>query len=247
MEGIFKFGVRRTMREILKNGAAALGVELTEAALRDFEKYYGLLTEKNRVMNLTAISGREDAARLHFLDCLGLFGISDFKNASVIDVGSGAGFPGLPLKICENSIALTLLDALKKRVDFLEELCGSLSCGEAHCIHGRAEELALAPEYRDSFDFAVSRAVARLSLLCELCMPFVRPGGYFIAMKSAGSAEETSQAENAVQLLGGRLERIFDYPIPGTDITHRAVVIKKISNTPKKYPRRFAKMQKDPL
>ena len=225
------------------NGAESLGLALSESALQSFETYARLLTEKNRVMNLTAITEEEEVARLHFLDSLALLPLAEFKNASVIDVGSGAGFPGLPLKLAEPSISLTLLDAQRKRVDFLRELCGELGT-DAACVHARAEEAA---DLRERFDFALSRAVGRLNVLCELCLPLVKTGGLFIAMKSVSSHEETAEASRAIRLLGGETERIEDYRIPGTDVIHRAILIRKTSPTPAKYPRRFAKIQKEPL
>ena len=232
-----------SIRNILKDGAESLGLALSDDALQSFEAYAGRLTEKNRVMNLTAITEEDEVARLHFLDSLSLLPLADFKKASVIDVGSGAGFPGLPLKLAEPTISLTLLDAQRKRVDFLRELCGELGT-DVTCVHARAEEAA---ELRESFDFALSRAVARLNVLCELCLPLVKTGGLFIAMKSVSSDEETAEAARAIRLLGGEPERTADYRIPGTDVTHRAILIRKVSPTPAKYPRRFAKIQKEPL
>ena len=232
-----------SIRNILKDGAESLGLALSDRALDGFETYCRLLKEKNRVMNLTAITEEDQVARLHFLDSLALLGAADFKDAAVIDVGTGAGFPGLPLKLAEPSISLTLLDAQRKRVDFLRETCGALGV-EAECLHARAEE---ATDLRERFDLAVSRAVARLSVLCELCLPFVRPGGAFLAMKSVDSDGETAEAARALALLGGEVESTVDYPIPGTDVVHRVLVIRKTAPTPKKYPRRFAKIQKEPL
>jgi len=235
------------MRHILVQGAAELGLALSDAQLEQFERYFAILTEKNRVMNLTAITEEADAARLHFLDCLALLPLGGFEGASVIDIGSGAGFPGVPFKIAREDIALTLLDAQQKRVGFLEELCRALGLEGVRCLHARAEEAALLPEMRDAFDVAVSRAVARLNVLIELCLPFVRPGGRFIAMKGPESDDEIREAARGAEILGAELETVRDYVIPGTDVRHRAVVYRKKRETPKGYPRRFAKIQKNPL
>lgn len=208
-------------------------------------RYAELLAEKNKVMNLTAITDPADVARLHFLDSAALLKLADFRGKTVVDVGTGAGFPGLPLRILEPSIRLTLLDAQNKRVDFLREACGALGLADAACVHGRAEEFAA--EHRESFDLAVSRAVAALPVLAELCLPLVKVGGQFLAMKSVDSNAELDAAGRAVNLLGGRLEKPKDYGIPGTEIHHRLVIITKIAETQKKYPRTFAKIKKNPL
>lgn len=236
-----------SMRNILKEGANALGIKLTDSALEAFSRYYELLEEKNRVMNLTAITGKKDITQLHFLDSLALMTLVDFKGKTLIDIGSGAGFPGIPIKIAEPSLKLTLLDAQKKRVAFMEELCLALHMTDVSCEHGRAEEVALRPDRRDWHDFAASRAVARLNVLCEMCLPFVKKGGAFLAMKSTDSDEEIREAENAVKTLGAAIERISDYEIPGTNVFHRVVIIRKIAQTPDGYPRRYAKIQNSPL
>jgi 16S rRNA (guanine527-N7)-methyltransferase len=233
------------MNDILGRGAVQLGIGMTEAALDSFLRYYEFLEQKNSVMNLTTITGEKDVAELHFLDSLALLPMAAFKNKTVIDIGSGAGFPGVPLKIAEPSLRLTLLDAQQKRVDFLKELCQTIDIS-ADCLQARAEEAALTP-LRDSFDLAVSRAVARLNTLSELCLPFVKPGGLFIAMKGVDSDEELREAENAFRKMGAALEEVRDYTIPGTDVTHRAVLVRKKTATPTGYPRRFAKIQKNPL
>lgn len=233
------------MTGILTKGFAELGISPDGDAHSRFAEYYRLLDERSRVMNLTAISGETDTARMHFLDSAALLTLDDFSGASVIDVGTGAGFPGLPMKICRPDIRLTLLDSLKKRVDFLSEVCTAIGFDDVRCIHARAEEQVR--QERESYDFAVSRAVARLNLLCELCLPFVRVGGAFIAMKGAEAKTEANEAGRAVSILGGRIEKICEYEIPDTGIVHRAVIIRKEKPTTEKYPRRFAKIQKDPL
>ena len=231
---------------IVTQGTPELGIKLPAEATASFETYYSFLKECRRSVNLTSVKGEEDVARLHFLDSLALYSTSEFKNARVIDIGSGAGFPGIPLKIADTSIDLTVLDATGKRVAFLSNLCAALNINAA-CIHARAEEASRKPDFRDCYDIAVSRAVARLNVLCELCLPFVRIGGVFIAMKGVDSADELEEAFNAITTLGAKLLNCYDYTIPGTDITHRAIIIKKASGTPDKYPRRYAKAQKTPL
>lgn len=232
------------MKQALASGLPQLERKLTDAQLDTFCAFGSALVEKNQVMNLTAITEPEQVARLHFLDCIALLGAANFYGKSVIDVGCGAGFPGVPLKIAEPSIQLTLLDSLKKRMDWLASTLPELGI-EAQCEAARAEEYAL--EHREQYDIAVSRAVARLTMLAELCLPLVRVGGHFVAMKSADSDEELSQAARAIATLGGKVTRIWDYPVPGTDAVHRAVVITKVKATPKPYPRRFAKIKQQPL
>lgn len=232
------------MEQLLRDGFAQLGLPLSDEALRRFRTYYAFLEERSQVMNLTAIHGEQDVARLHFLDCAALLTAEPFAGKAVIDVGTGAGFPGLPLKIAQEDIRLTLLDSQAKRVHFLAEMCEKLGFADVPCIHARAEET---PELRGGFDIAVSRAVARLYLLCELCLPFVRKGGVFLAMKGPDCAEELEEAARAIRTLGGTYERTIPYTIPGTDIVHSVVVIRKTGDTPAKYPRRWAKMQKEHL
>lgn len=233
------------MKEILENGFAELDIVLHEKAAERYEKYFEFLEEKNKVMNLTAISGREDVARLHFLDCAALLNFADFKNKSVIDVGTGAGFPGLALKIAEPDMKLTLLDSLNKRIDFLQETCEKLSLEDVHCIHARAEE---APkDFRGAFDIATSRAMARLNVLCELCIPFLKENGLFIAMKGPDCSEELLEAQKAMKLLGAELVACESYKIPGTDIRHTALVVRKVKPTHPKYPRKWAQIKKQPL
>jgi len=231
---------------IVACGAEYFGITLPPEAYRAFETYYDLLEKRGRNVNLTSIRGVSDVARLHFLDSIALLKAAQFTGARVIDIGSGAGFPGVPLKIAEPSIDLTLLDATGKRVTFLSELCGALFPDVA-CIHARAELAAHLPGLRESFDIVVSRAVARLNVLCELCLPFVRVGGIFIAMKDVGSADELSQAHTAIDTLGAELADCIDYVIPGTYTYHRAAIVLKSTGTPDKYPRRFARIQKAPL
>ena len=231
------------MEQLLQDGLTALG--LPADSIPALIRYADLLVEKNKVMNLTAITEPADIARLHFLDSAALLTIADFKEKTVADVGTGAGFPGVPLRIIEPSMHLTLLDALNKRVEFLKEVCGDLGLADVECVHARAEEFAA--DRRESFDLVTSRAVAALPLLCELCLPLVNVGGSFISMKSVDAGAELDSARRAIEVLGGTVDRVVDYDIPGTEIRHRAIVIKKARETPKKYPRAFAKIKKNPL
>lgn len=231
------------MEQILQDGLTALN--LTTAAIPALVRYAGLLAEKNKVMNLTAIHDPADVARLHFLDSAALLTLTDFREKSVVDVGTGAGFPGLPLRLLEPTIRLTLLDAQNKRINFLQDACRTLEAEDVDCVHARAEDFA--KDHREAYDLAVSRAVAALPELAELCLPLVKVGGAFLAMKSVDSGQELDSAGRAVSMLGGRLEKPLDYGIPGTEIQHRLVIIVKIAETPKKYPRTFAKIKKNPL
>ena len=196
-------------------------------------------------MNLTAITEPADIAALHFLDSAALLTLADWKGKTVADIGTGAGFPGLPLRIVDPSIRLTLLDAQNKRVEFLKEVCGELGLADVECVHARAEEFAA--DHREGFDLVTSRAVAALPLLCELCLPLVKVGGYFAAMKSVDADAELASAAHAIEVLGGAVDHVTDYAIPGTEVDHRVIFIKKCRETGKKYPRAFAKIKKNPL
>ena len=231
------------MEQLLHAGLSALG--LPTEGIPALERFGEMLVEKNKVMNLTAITEPADVATLHFLDSVAMLKEVDLAGKTMVDVGTGAGFPGVPLRIVCPAVRMTLLDSLNKRIDFLKEVCDQLGYADVDCVHGRAEEFAA--KHRESFDFATSRAVANFHLLTELCLPLVKVGGTFIAMKSVDSDEELKSAEKAISILGGRVERTVDYQIPGTDVTHRLVFIKKIKETPKKYPRAFAKIKKNPL
>lgn len=233
------------LEALLQSGFEALSLVPDSQALGRYRIYYEYLEEMNQVMNLTAISGEEDVARLHFLDCAALLGLADFTGKRVIDVGTGAGFPGLALKIACPAMELTLLDSLDKRINFLKNTCQKLGFDDVTCIHSRAEEIPAG--FRQGFDFALSRAVARLNLLCELCLPYVKKGGAFIAMKGSDLEEELAEAQRCIRTLGGQVEKKIDYTIPGTDVTHSALIIRKVADTPAKYPRRWAQIKKSPL
>ena len=235
-----------SLKEIIKSGALTMGTALSDKALEKLNTYYEMLTDYNTRFNLTAIKGEEDAANLHFLDSIGIFGAYNLNGRSVIDVGTGAGFPGIPLAVCDETISLTLVDSTEKKVDFLRDVCSVLPL-DANCIHARAEDLGQDWDHRECYDIAVSRAVARLNILSELCLPLVKVGGAFIALKSSDSDGEIDEAKSAINALGGRVKDVFEYPIPNTDIIRRAVVVEKISDTKEKYPRHYGAIKKNPL
>ena len=232
------------MKELLKDIFTSLSLS---CEAEPFMTFSDMLLETNKVMNLTAITEPNDVCIRHFADSLALLSEYDFSNKRVIDVGCGAGFPGLPLRLAKSDIKLTLLDSLGKRINFLNGVCDALSLSDVECIHARAEEQANEPGYREGYDIAVSRAVADLSMLAEMCLPFVKVGGVFLAMKAADCEDEINRAKNAIKTLGGKIRERRDYQLFGTDITHTVLVIEKISETPKKYPRRFAKIKASPL
>lgn len=234
---------------LLEDGMKAMGLEQSvpaEAAAR-LDRYARLLLEKNQVMNLTAITDPEQVARLHMLDCAALLNYMDFAGKQLVDVGTGAGFPGMVLKILVPSLEVTLLDSLNKRLDWLTEVSAALGLEGVQTVHARAEEQAMQKGWRDSFDFASARAVAELRILSELCLPFVKPGGRFLAMKGPGGGQELRNAAQAHRVLGGKLLFSQSYSIPGTDADHRLICVQKTGLTPKGYPRRWARLQKEPL
>ena len=231
------------MNELLLQGLNELGLDTSR--VETLERFSSLLLEKNEVMNLTAITEPDAVAQLHLLDSAAILQFVGLKGKKVVDVGTGAGFPGMPLRILETSIHLTLLDSLNKRIDFLKEVCANLGLSDVECVHARAEDFAAG--HRASFDIVTSRAVASLPLLAELCLPLVKEGGYFLSMKAVDSDAELASAAHAIDILGGKVERTEDYDIPGTDVRHRLIFLKKVRETPKKYPRPFAKIKKNPL
>lgn len=232
--------------DILIDGAKELGLELSAQQTEKFLKYWELLAEANRHMNLTAVTGREEVFKRHFLDSLALIKAANFSGARVMDVGSGAGFPGLPIKIACEDADMTLLDGQMKRIKFLQKVCVKIGVS-AECIHGRAEELGKKEGFRESYDYALSRAVARLDVLTELCLPLVKLGGRLLAMKADASEEETEAATTAINTLGGRLMPTVSYIAPDSGALRKIVVIEKVAPTPLRYPRRFAKIQKSPI
>lgn len=234
-----------TPEQLLREGLAAYGLPADAAAIEGLEEFSRRLLERNQVMNLTAITDPCDVAALHLLDCAYLLTAADFQGKSVVDVGTGAGFPGMPLRILEPNFDLTLLDSLGKRVDFLREVCEQLGLKNVTCVHARAEEFAAG--HRERFDLAASRAVAQLNVLSELTLPLVKVGGLFAAMKSTSTDEEIAAARSAIAQLGGQLAGCTDYPVPETDVVHRIVRIEKVRPTPKQFPRAFARIKKAPL
>ena len=233
----------RSAQELLAQGLRTYGLDESRSEL--LLRFAEALLEKNKVMNLTAITDPIDVAQLHLLDCAAVLTFADIKGKSLVDVGTGAGFPGMPLQIMEPTAKCTLLDSLGKRINFLQEVCDELELSHTRCVHARAEEYAR--DHREQFDFATSRAVAALNVLCELALPMVKVGGAFLAMKSVDSDEELRQAKSAIAQLGGSVESVQDYIIPGTNVTHRLVTIRKVKPTPHAFPRAFARIKKNPL
>lgn len=232
---------------LLRQGSKALGRPLSEQTASNFEEYCRMLLEANSHMNLTAVTEPEEVYRRHFLDSLSLCQVADLDGKRVIDVGTGAGIPGLPVKLAWEKSDVTLLDSQQKRISFLEDVCRALALEKVTCLHGRAEELGQDPAHREQYDIVLSRAVARLDLLAELCVPLTKPGGLFLAMKAEDSGRELAEAVPAIAALGGRIQREAAYRVPGTDAVRKIIVIEKVARTPDQYPRRFAKMQKSPI
>lgn len=225
-------------RELFLNGLKKLNIEITGIQTEQFEKYSDLLKEWNEKINLTAITDDDGISIKHFLDCILLLKYIDItENASVADIGTGAGFPGLPVKIMRSDVSLCLVDSLNKRINFLNEVKTQLGLDDVQCIHSRAEELARKREYREKFDFVLSRAVANMTVLCEYCLPFLRIGGTFVALKSSEIKEETDEALSMIGNLGGKVKEIISAPLPESDITRSLVVIEKVRETPKSFPR----------
>ncbi len=221
---------------------------LTTTQAEQFEVYFNLLVEWNEKINLTAITEENEVITKHFIDSLMCFESGVLNDGTkVIDVGTGAGFPGIPLKIAAPKIEVTLLDSLAKRLNFLNEVTDKLNLDSITTVHARAEDGGRDDNLREQFDVATSRAVANLSTLSELCLPFVKVGGYFVSMKGPGVEEELAAAENAIKILGGRVEKVVPYEIPTTDLKHNLVIIRKIAKTPSKYPRMAPKPSKTPI
>lgn len=222
--------------------------ELTKSQKEQFNKFYDILIDWNKVMNLTAITEYEEVLKKHFLDSLSITKVINLKEIqSVIDVGTGAGFPGIPLKITFPHLKVTLLDSLNKRVRFLDEVICDLGLENVDTIHGRAEDIGKKEKYREQYDLCVSRAVANLATLSEYCLPYVKIGGVFISYKSGNIDEEIRNSRKVVNLLGGVIEETVKFELPGTDIGRSFVIIEKQKSTPKKYPRKAGVPSKEPL
>jgi len=231
-----------------ESGLDKLGVSLNRGQIEQFVQYYELLTEWNKVMNLTGITELEEVIVKHFLDSLAIVKVCDMEKVKmVIDIGTGAGFPGIPLKIAFPHLEVVLLDSLKKRMTFLDEVIKELDLVDITTIHGRAEDFANKSEYREQFDLSVSRAVANLSTLNEYCLPFVRLKGKFISYKSGKIGEELQQAQRAIEVLGGEIISSNVFNLLETDMERSFVVIEKIGKTPKKYPRKAGLPNKEPI
>ena len=237
----------------LVNICNKINIEISDDQINCFEKYYELLIEKNKVMNLTAITDKEDVIVKHFIDSIALIpylldkGININNKLKIIDIGTGAGFPGLPLKIMMPDVKFTLLDSLNKRVSFLNEVIDELELKDIEALHGRAEDYASDNKYREKYDICVSRAVANLSTLSEYCIPFVKEDGYFISYKAGESEEEINNSKNAIKILGGKINKVEEFVLPGTDASRVFVFIRKQELTDKKYPRKAGVPAKKPL
>ncbi|MCD8180082.1 MAG: 16S rRNA (guanine(527)-N(7))-methyltransferase RsmG, partial [Firmicutes bacterium] len=234
------------MKKLILDGSEKLNIPLDEAQADTLVKYADLLKEWNGKINLTAITDDEGIAEKHFLDSLTALQTGLVKGR-VIDVGTGAGFPGLVLKIAKPEIELTLLDSLNKRINFLKDVCGKCGIDGVELVHSRAEDGGKSIAYRGQFDTVVSRAVANLTVLSEWCIPFLRQGGYFLALKGPLADEELKDAGRVIKILGGRIEDVFNAEIPFTDLKHKIIIIKKVGQTPLKYPRKPGIAAKNPI
>lgn len=229
-----------------KKGLSDLNIDLTEKQIEQFLKYYEILVETNKVMNLTAITEFDEVIEKHFLDSLSLVRVFDLnRNVKILDLGTGAGFPGIPLKIAFPEIDIVLADSLNKRVKFLNEVVETLQLKQVETVHGRAEELAKNKKYREQFDLCTSRAVANLSSLSEYCIPFVKEGGKFISYKSGEIEEEVDQAKRAIHVLGGKLDQVYKFDLH--EQKRSFVIIEKVKKTPAVYPRKAGTPTKEPL
>lgn len=231
-----------------EHGLSELNICLSDEQKSQFIKYYEMLVEKNKVMNLTAITEFDEVIEKHFLDSLALSTIMDLhQSLYVLDLGTGAGFPGIPLKIAFPELNIVLMDSLQKRVKFLQEVIDELGLTDIQAIHGRAEETGRNKLYREQFDLCVSRAVANITTLSEYCLPFVKEGGRFISYKSSSIDEELEEGKKGIFLLGGKVSDLHKFQLPDSDLQRSFVVIDKVKKTPKAYPRKAGTPSKDPL
>lgn len=236
------------MSQIFESKLQELNIQLDDRQMEQFNTYYELLVEWNKVMNLTGITEKEEVNEKHFIDSLSVVKAIDVNSIhSVIDIGTGAGFPGIPLKIAFPHLKIVLLDSLNKRINFLNTVIDTLGLENIYTIHGRAEDYAKQTEYREQFDVCVSRAVANLSTLSEYCIPYVKTGGMFIPYKSGEIDEELLNAKKAIHILGGKLEDVVKFQLPNSEINRSFVIISKKMNTSKKYPRKAGLPTKEPL
>jgi 16S rRNA (guanine527-N7)-methyltransferase len=233
---------------LLVKGLSELGLTITEEQIEKFDKYYEMLIETNKVMNLTSITEYDEVIIKHFIDSLLVVNIFDINQSKkMIDVGTGAGFPGIPIKIMFPHLQITLLDSLNKRLKFLNNVIDELGLESIETVHGRAEEYAKNKEYREKYDLCVSRAVSNLATLSEYCLPYVKTGGTFISYKSGTVQEEATEAEKAIKILGGQLRDITYFQLPDSEIDRSLVIIDKKKPTPGKYPRKAGTPLKEPL
>ena len=234
--------------QLMKEASLEVGIDLTENQYNQFIEYMKLLQEWNEKINLTAITEDEEVIKKHFIDCIKAFKSDAVKSAkTVIDVGTGAGFPGLPIAIMNPNINVTLLDSLNKRINFLNTVVDELKLENINCIHGRAEEFARMKQKRESYDVATSRAVANLNVLVEYLLPFVKIGGSCICMKGPNIEDEIENSKNAIKILGGKIEKVEEFNLPNTDIRRTIILIRKEKATPKVYPRKAGTPSKSPL
>lgn len=234
--------------ELLENGLKNFNIDVNDTMLEKFEKYREILVEYNKNMNLTGITEQREVYIKHFLDSVAIFKDGYIMDGlSVIDVGTGAGFPGIPYKICNPTIKLTLLDSLNKRINFLKEVCTNIGFDDVEFVHGRAEDFGQNEDFREKFDIATARAVANLPVLLELCIPFVKVGGFFICLKGPNAENEAEEAKNAMDVLDVKLVENIEVSLPDEELKHRILVFKKIKETPGKYPRKAGKLSKKPL
>lgn len=234
-------------KELLKEGAREYSILLSNEQIDKFSQYALLLSEWNEKINLTAITDPEGIVIKHFLDSLSIAQFIPDETKTLIDVGTGAGFPGIPLKIIRENLKVTLLDSLDKRVKFLNEICNNLMLKDIVSVHGRAEDFGVDKKYRERFDFVTARAVANLPVLLEYCLPFVSIGGMFIAMKGPDAKEELKESQKALDILGGEIEDVKFFTLPNSDIERYVILIKKCRHTPTNYPRKSGKPTKQPI
>lgn len=234
--------------DLMKQYAEKFKIHIDEEKLDKFKKYTALIKEWNEKINLTAITDEDDIIKKHFIDSISVLESNVIKNGmKIIDIGTGAGFPGIPLKIILPDSNILLVDSLNKRVNFLNEVIRMLELHGIEAIHGRAEEVAKKPEYREQFNIVVSRAVANMTVLSEYCIPFAKIGGYFIAMKGPSSEDEIEESKPAISILGGKIKNVVETRILQSDMNHRLVIVEKVKSTMNKYPRNPGQIEKKPL
>lgn len=235
-------------KDILRKGIEELGISVNDKILQDFKVYREVLVDWNQKMNLTGIEEEREVYIKHFLDSISATTNNYIKDGmSIIDVGTGAGFPGLPLRICLKNVKLTLLDSLNKRINFLQEVSAKVGIDDIEFIHGRAEDFGKDENYREKYDIATARAVAGLPVLIEFCAPFIKLGGYFVCLKGPNANLELEEAKKAIEIMGLEFVEKIDVKLPELDLSHNILVFKKIKNTPEKYPRKAGKPSKNPI